>query len=63
MFPFFLIAMVLASAPFSINYIRTSKTNILVFGGILTGLAVYTLSSVSLALGPPGAINPFSFKL
>ena len=58
-FPFFLIAMVLASAPFSINYIRTSKTNILVFGGILTGLAVYTLSSVSLAFGSSGAINPF----
>ena len=33
-FPFFLIAMVLASAPFSINYIRTSRTNILIFGGI-----------------------------
>jgi len=58
-FPFFLIAMVLASAPFSINYIRTSKTNILVFGGILTGLSVYTLSSVSLAFGSSGAINPF----
>ena len=58
-FPFFLIAMVLASAPFSINYIRTNNTNILVFGGIITGLTVYTLSSVSLAFGSSGAINPF----
>ncbi|MFL2820461.1 MAG: LPS export ABC transporter permease LptG [Alphaproteobacteria bacterium] len=57
-FPFFLIAMVLASAPFSINYIRTSRTNILIFGGIITGLVVYTLSSVSLAFGSSGAINP-----
>ncbi len=58
-FPFFLISMVLASAPFSINYIRTNKTNILIFGGVITGLAVYTLSSVSLAFGSSGAINPF----
>jgi len=57
-FPFFLVAMVLAAAPFSINYIRTSRTNILIFGGIITGLAVYTLSSVSLAFGSSGAINP-----
>ena len=57
-FPFFLVAMVFASAPFSINYIRTSRTNILIFGGIITGLAVYTLSSVSLAFGSSGAINP-----
>ena len=57
-FPFFLVAMVLAAAPFSINYIRTSRTNILIFGGIVTGLAVYTLSSVSLAFGSSGAINP-----
>ena len=57
-FPFFLIAMVLAAAPFSINYIRTSRTNFLIFGGIITGLAVYTLSSVSLAFGSSGAINP-----
>ncbi len=57
-FPFFLIAMVLAAAPFSINYIRTSRTNVLIFGGIITGLAVYTLSSVSLAFGSSGVINP-----
>ena len=49
----------ITSAPFSINYIRTNKTNILVLGGITTGLAVYTLSSVSLAFGSSGAINPF----
>ena len=58
LFPFFLVAMVLAAAPFSINYIRTSRTNILIFGGIITGLTVYTLSSVSLAFGSSGAINP-----
>ena len=58
LFPFFLVAMVLAAAPFSINYIRTSRTNILIFGGIITGLIVYTLSSVSLAFGSSGAINP-----
>lgn len=58
-FPLFLIAMVLASTPFSINYFRTNKTNILVFGGIITGLSVYTLSSVSLAFGSSGALNPF----
>jgi len=57
-FPIFLISMVLAAAPFSINFIRTNKVNYLILAGISSGLAIYTLSSVVQAFGASGAINP-----
>ena len=57
-FPFFLASMVLAAAPFSVNFLRTNKINFLLFGGLFVGLAVYTLSSVVLAFGSSGSINP-----
>tara|TARA_B100001996_G_scaffold335535_1_gene286312 strand:- start:5672 stop:6769 length:1098 start_codon:yes stop_codon:yes gene_type:complete len=57
-FPFFLVSMVLAAAPFSINFLRTSKVNYLIFAGISAGLAIYTLSSVVQAFGSSGSINP-----
>ena len=50
--------MVLAAAPFSVNFLRTNKINFLLFGGLFVGLAVYTLSSVALAFGSSGSINP-----
>ncbi|MEC7380949.1 MAG: LPS export ABC transporter permease LptG [Pseudomonadota bacterium] len=57
-FPFFLASMVLAAAPFSVNFLRTNKINFLLFGGLFIGLAAYTLSSVALAFGSSGSINP-----
>ena len=57
-FPFFLISMVLAAAPFSINFIRTNRVNYLILAGVSSGLAIYTLSSVVQAFGASGAINP-----
>ncbi len=57
-FPFFLASMVLAAAPFSINFLRTGKINYLLLGGLITGFVIYTFSNVVEAFGASGAINP-----
>jgi lipopolysaccharide export system permease protein len=57
-FPLFLSSMLIIAAPFSIRFIRSEKTNNLIFSGLLCGLLLYTLSNVISAFGASGSINP-----
>jgi lipopolysaccharide export system permease protein len=50
--------MLIIAAPFSIRFIRSEKTNNLIFSGLLCGLLLYTLSNVISAFGASGSINP-----
>lgn len=54
--PFFLSAMVLFAAVFSLRPPRQGKTGALMAGGILAGFVIYFISNLVLALGQSGSI-------
>ena len=58
--PLVFVAMVLIGAFFGINHVRSGKSNLMIFTGLVCGLTVYVFSSIVNVLGSSGIISIFA---
>ncbi len=56
--PLFLLAMVLVAASVSLRFVRFGQTGRMIFGGIMSGFVLYTLTSLVTSLGSNGVVPP-----
>ena len=56
--PLFLLAMVLVAATVSLRFVRFGQTGRMIFGGIMFGFVLYTLTSLVTSLGSNGVVPP-----
>lgn len=58
--PFLFAAMSMIGSCFGINHARSGKSNLMIFLGLVCGLAIYITSSIINALGSSGAMSVFA---